>query len=63
MLAFTRVDFHFGQTFLGRVFSNYMVKECIECGALVRFEITELTLVTHHITFVALSFQVAVFFT
>ena len=63
MLAFTRVHYHFEQTFLDLVFSNYLVKECLECGALVQFEITELTLIMHHITFVALSFQVAVFFT
>ena len=63
MLALSRVDFHFEQIFLGLVLSNNMVEEGLECGALVQLEITELTLVAHHIPLEALSFQEAVFFT
>ena len=63
MLTLSRVDFHFEQVLLGFVLSNNMAEEGLECGALVQLEITELTLVAHHIPLEALSFQVTVFFT
>ena len=63
MLTLSRVDFHFEQVLLGLVLSNNMVEEGLECGALVQLEITELTLVAHHIPLEAFGFQMAVFLT